>query len=827
MSAKIKNITLELSGKAFTDDTQFTMYNVCRKMFTQWKQLTERADIVSVLLFVADGSEILEYTGDLSQDFEWSYWMGCANHAPRTEGVPERLRRNTHDFPVKYMEDAAPRPYAWLKRLIEVLKETGGEITGKPIRVGAMYDNGPEFAISDFKFNRHREIAEAHTLYPNSFVTCTSRLHEDPKAYAGFPEGVPEGTSIGTFLGRQYKVYSRDLGFDYLWLSNGMGFGTETWGIVGMLFDKKSFYPEKCESAARKMLDFWDDFLREYPDVVLETRGSNYSAGVEIGSDGCPLDVIYRKYKVAPPVNSPWAALLYNPGLEISAWMSHIAEMPGDHFPFRFYIHDPWFMNSPWLDRYGRAPWDLFGPLSVSRITGAGEVQSANRISLLTVDDSWGRMPDQVPREVIPLFDEALNHAPDAPGPLVWVYPFDEYNALVRGDAPRPDIPLIEDFYLGETLQEGVPLNTVISTGNFKELLASGNSMLDHSILVIPVSACAGENWKYVKQCLDKGIRAIFYGSLNSAPQEIAELFHLRAGEPLTGEAKVRCSMAEDEYADHSIAERIIIHPQYTNGGLTEICDVPDHVLAAVSFGTEERAVVVKRVLENGTVTGFVRTLLPSGDVNTDSPRFDYSPKNEICPTATLMRYLLAEFGWKFSNRMWESTFPVPQVTISRNDNAFYFNIFAYDTTAEMRVNTPYGAPILQEMETRIDENGDAVWHPDRSWHKECRCFVKQKQSGVIRAMDFHQEYPYYSEHGKRYYGPFKDAEVRFFVSRKGSGEIEVANPDRYYTSTPLLAAPQLPYTWEKTSDGECIVVKNVTGYLCFARVERYATEEK
>ena len=42
MSAKIKNITLELSGKAFTDDSQFTMYNVCRKMFTQWKLLTDR-----------------------------------------------------------------------------------------------------------------------------------------------------------------------------------------------------------------------------------------------------------------------------------------------------------------------------------------------------------------------------------------------------------------------------------------------------------------------------------------------------------------------------------------------------------------------------------------------------------------------------------------------------------------------------------------------------------------------------------------------------------------------------------------------------------------
>ena len=823
MSAKIKNVTLELSGKAFTDDSQYTMYNVCRKMFTQWKLLTDRADIVSVLLFIADGSEILEYAGDLSQDFEWSYWFGCANHCPQAHGNTERVRRDTHAYPIKYREDAKPRPYAWLKRLIEVIKETGSEITGKPIRVGAMYDNGPEFAISDFKFNRHKEIAEAHTLYPNSFVTCTSKLHADSKPYAGFPDGIPEGTSIGTYLGRQYKAYSRDMGFDYLWLSNGMGFGTETWGIVGMLFDKKEFHPEESGNAARKMLNFWEDFLRECPDAVLETRGSNFSAGVEMGSDACPLDEIYRKFKVAPPVNSPWAALLYNPGLELSAWMSHIAEMPGDHFPFRFYIHDPWFLNSPWLDRYGRAPWDLFGPLSIARITGEGDIQCANRISLLTVDDSWGRMPDQVPREVIPYFDEALDKAPDAPGPLVWVYPFDEYNELVRGKSPRPDVPFTEDLFLGECLQNGLPLNTVISTNNFRKLVENGKDTLDNSVLVIPVSACGGENWNAVKHCLDKAGKIIFYGSLNSAPAEIAELFHLRAGEALTGKAEIRCSMKEDHFADASVSRNITIHPQYTNGGMSEVCEKSENVLASVVFGKEERAAVVKRVLDNGAIVGFVRTLMPSGDTVSDSPRFDYCPAKEVYPSPVLMRYLLAEYGWKFHNRMWESTFPVPQPTICRNDNAFYFNIFAYDTTAEMHINTPYGAPVFQEMENRIDENGDAIVHPTRSWRKECRCFVKQETPGVIRAMDFHQEFPYYSDYGKRYYGPFKNAEVRFFVTRKSTGAIEVANPEAYYTSVPLLQAPLLPYEWEHAADGDCIVVKNVTGYLCFGCVERYA----
>ena len=91
-----------------------------------------------------------------------------------------------------------------------------------------------------------------------------------------------------------------------------------------------------------------------------------------------------------------------------------------------------------------------------------------------------------------------------------------------------------------------------------------------------------------------------------------------------------------------------------------------------------------------------------------------------------------------------------------------------------MHINTPYGAPVFQEMENRIDENGDAIVHPTRSWRKECRCFVKQETPGVIRAMDFHQEFPYYSDYGKRYYGPFKNAEVRFFVSNDAANAMEI-----------------------------------------------------
>ncbi len=694
---KLKNITLELSGKAFPDNSETAMVEVCRKMFTQWRRLTDQAERVSVLLWMADGSEILTYSGDLQQEFEWAYWIGCANPVPSENPTPRQLR-DTHHFPQKYRDNIELRSYAWLKRLIEIIRETGQELTGLPVRAGAIFDNGPEFAVSDFKFKKHREIAQGHTMYPNSFVTCNSILHADAGRYAGFPDGVPEGTSLGTFLGAQYKAFARDLGYDYIWLSNGMGFGTETWKTTGALFDGHEFKPEKAEAAAEEMLRFWRDFRAAAPDAVIETRGSNFSAGVEIASDGAPLKEIYRDFGIAPPVNSPWAALNYNSGLELAAWMSHVAELPGDYFPYRFYTHDPWFLNSPWLDRYGRSPWDIYQPLSICRIDENGRAQTPNSIALLTVDDTYGNMPTQVPDEVIPHLLTALREVPDQAGPLLWIYPFEEYNQ--RRNLKRT---FDEDLFLGEALQQGLPLNSVISTANFRKTRCRAE------ILVAPVTAA--------ESCLDelanRDGKLLIYGSLENVSEKLLKL------------------------------------------------------------------------LKNKQVA--------------------FVPSSMEC--AGQMCEVLSGWGWKLQL----SGSPVPRTTISRHDNAFIYTVFAIDSSADMYVNTPLGAPIPTEMSTRI-KDGDALWRPDRCMHRECRCFIKQPEESVVSCKIQFPAYPGYT--GRRHYSGLKNAEVRFFPPRGFENTLEAMNGPE---PLPLLSDKLLPLNWEDTSFGPCVVLKNISGHLNFA----------
>jgi len=75
----LRDVQLELSLKPFWDISDATRDGVCRELFTQWLPLLRYAETVSVMLLVGDGSEILEYTGDLSQEMEWARYIGTAN----------------------------------------------------------------------------------------------------------------------------------------------------------------------------------------------------------------------------------------------------------------------------------------------------------------------------------------------------------------------------------------------------------------------------------------------------------------------------------------------------------------------------------------------------------------------------------------------------------------------------------------------------------------------------------------------------------------------------------------------------------------------------
>ena len=732
----LQNITLEISLKPFYDSSPDAVREVCRKVFQQWLPLCRVAEQVSILIWASDGSEILDYSGDLQDTFEWAKYIGGANPRSTIPGDPDKLCLHSRYY--LYRDDAPEFTYERLKFIVETLKFIGREITEKPIRVGATFDPGPEFAKSEFKYANHNEICLGNTMGRTSFVSCYGVLHGDSRQYAGFPDGIPEGTPFGKFLGRQSEHFLSDLGFDYIWLSNGFGFGTEAWGVTGAVFDGQTFRPDLCPDIRSKILEFWNLFRSECPKFPIETRGTNLSTGMDLSSDAVPLKDIYAGgFNLKPPVNSPWAAINGDFGLELVGWMSHIAELPGEGFPFRFYTHDPWWLNSPWLDRYKRQPHDIYLPLSVSRINDHGNVEVPDSVELLTVDDSYGRMPDQVPCEVIPHIQKGLSDCPDAPGPVIWVYPFDEYHQHTFDNPKRIYEVFFGDWFMRDAVNQGLPLNTVISTRAFTSAAKDCPDRFLQSVLVTTAPQPESNMSCVLEEFIRHGGRVLLYGPLEHADLRWHSLLGVQINAPLSGEFDMQVAGKIDECSKQS-SNTIRHAAEFSGGGLccTSAGSAHSEILAKAVRGGDERitALHYKRPEWNGGAIAWVRgTLSCNHEQMKNRCVIPYRP-TESYRSERLMRLALSRLGVDVAFRHDMPDQAMPAICISRHRNAFLFSGYVPDQLVDITMRLPAGAPLFQNIQTRI-EDGKTLYRMPLAWHHECRVFVEQ-DGGMLMSTD-------------------------------------------------------------------------------------------
>lgn len=810
---KFKNVTLEMSLKPFTDSTPETMERVCRTVFTQWLALTRETEMVSVMLWAADGSEILDYRGSLEDAFEWAKWIGVAN--PQHPVDPRNPAcRSIHHQPRLYIENPPEFTYAWLKELVCCLKRIGTEITGLPVRVGATFDPGPEFAKSSFKYERHRETCLGNTMGKATMVCCYSRLHADNTVYAGYPDGIPEGTPFGEFLGRQAKAFTEDLGFDYLWLSNGFGFGMETWGLRGAVFDGREFSADRCPEVREKSMVFWNSFRVECPDLPLETRGTNLSTGMDLASDAVPLQEIYETVPgLRPPPNSPWAALNSDFGLELIGWMSHVAEIPEDRFPFRFYTHDPWFLNSPWLDRYQRQPHDIYLPMSVSRIDAAGQVQTPTDLEFLTIDDSYGRLPDQVPNEVTAHILAAREWAPDAPAPLVWVYPFEEYHGMTFRAPYRIEEVFFGDWFMRGAVNNGLPLNTVISTGNFTAIAGTGQNIFAESVLVSPVPDAGSEWARALIAHVKTGGKALVYGPLEHADPGFLELLNLKQVPALDGKFALELAQPFDLFEGDAPVPVLRHHALFSAGGLdgavADSADSATRVLARAIQNGEVRTVSLYRAAD---AWGWGGIAWVRGTVSCDPERTSghllvpLSP-DQAFPAECLMRDALRVLGWDFTVERSSMHIPVPMTCVSRHLNAFIFAGFSANTTAAVHLRTPQGIPLLTDTETRIIGGRGRYAFP-KAWQHECRVFIEQSDTLSVGCRVRHSGLT--GIRRRLEIVGLEQATVRFFHEPGTAGSVEM----RLNSQVPCLVGELAEFEEKRDALGSYLEARGITGQM-------------
>ncbi|MDD5596392.1 MAG: hypothetical protein PHV82_00520 [Victivallaceae bacterium] len=733
---KLENITLEMSLKPFWNPERENCKKICVEMFRQWGPLCRHSDKVSVMLWIGDGSEILEYRGKPEDKFDWGRYLGCINREPTEERLkldPKCLQLHTKGR--LYREDAPDFDYAFLKELIEIIKSVGYKYLKKDILVGATFDPGPEFAKSSFKYERHPEACSASFGGGrNDVVSCSAVLKKDSFAYAAFPAGIQDGTPFGLFFGRQAKAFLDDLDFDFIWFSNGFGFGISPWNYKGALFDGEKYFPEKAIEAKNVMLEFWKLFKEECPDYPVYVRGTNMSAGIDIASDGIPLKEMYKGgYMAIPPVNSPWSALNMDFGLEFAGWMSHIAELPKESFCFRFYTHDPWWVNSPWLERYEREPSDIYLPMAGSRIRQDGKVQTASLINFLTVDNSWGEMPEQVPNEVIPHVMEAFRHAPDEAGPLVWIYPFDEYHEWIMPDNGRIDEVMFGDLFVRDVINRGLALNTVCSVGNYIENKERDQLFLKGRVLISPIPDADSIWEKYLLRHVEQGGGVLLYGPLRHTGKAIRDLLEVDFDKPLGGKMTIELNEDLKSLVENFAPKWNFEHdPVISGGGIEETGG--RNVLATACKNGQKRVYATEAKWGKGRIAwlrGSVSMFCMKNPPEKIAEFRNLPKESETFYPERLFTALLDCFAWRTTFHREGERHREPLMTIHRNNNAFYFSGINHSLAVEVELASPFGAPIMAGLE-QVLKKGSSFYRFPRTWHHECRIFAVQENESIV-----------------------------------------------------------------------------------------------
>ncbi|MBD2844837.1 hypothetical protein IDH44_06505 [Paenibacillus sp. IB182496] len=755
---RLRRVTLEMSLKPFRSLTDEAIEAVCEEAFRQWAPLLDMADTASVLLWTADGSEILVWDGELGRELEWGRYIGFANEWTFDHITDGKRDRKTA---ILYTPEPARFTYRDLQRVIAALKRVGRARCGIPVEVGATFDAGPEFAYSDFKYKDHPEINRAELggrpigLRASYTVVCPwATLHADDVRYAAYPDGIPEGTPFGEFLGGQCASFLPALGFDYIWFSNGFGLSYFPWTYLGANYDGTNMPLADRAELSGKVLGFWDAFHAACPDTRIEVRGTNYGTGMDLAKDCIPIRELYeRGYLAYPPPNSPWGALNHDFGLELTGYLSRIAALPGETYPFRYYPNDPWFWQNPWTDLYDRQPHDIYLPLSVARLDAEGQPQAPGIVELLTIDTEYGELPEDTALEVSAHVRRALRDFPDAPGLMTWVYPFDELHDAAAATPPQTGSIFFHDWFMRHAINEGLPVSGCISSVHAARLLEAGiiagrdagtrdsegaegmgGAALAETILVVATSWLRGDDAQRIADWVACGGRVLLYGPVRDAA--LAELLNVRQVEPLSGEGELTIDAQTDEIAGGSSREMRIDHrPLVSDGGLGELCadaaDPHTRIRARVAVQGQERLFALSRSLPQwqGGAVCWLRGSLPLQDgIVTHLPvRQDAA----LGDSAVVARYLLQDFGYTLLQTKADAASPSAMLLAPRRAGAQRLVGSRRDTSVSFRMRFPEGVPLPTGM-TALAGPGAAELALDGAFAKECRVFVDQPEPALV-----------------------------------------------------------------------------------------------
>ena len=417
-------------------------------------------------------------------------------------------------------------------------------------------------------------------------------------------------------------------------------------------------------------------------------------------------------------------------------------------------------------------------------------------------------MPEKCPLEVIPHVLAALEDRPDRPGPLVWVYPLDEYHEMTFSNNPRLEEPFFADWFMRAAINNGLPLNTVVSSKNYLTSSRAAPDLYRESVLVTTVPASGSPLAAALARHVQSGGKLLLYGPLDCADEAIRKLLNLRLDDPIAGRLEIDLRTNPDRLAERGYATQIQHREAMSAGGCREVLadpkDAATHVTAVVSRDKSQRvAALWREVSASGGRAAWVRgtnsNAYAGGHLLTpDDPKLWFQGD-------LLMRFVLEGFGYRLSVGKQSPEQRNPVMTIARHENGFWFSGYVPNTNVELRLQLPQGAPLLSGMETRLAD-GLACYRLPRAWHRECRVFVVQRE-GELSCIEQHS-----GEIGvarRMLVTGLNDATLRFYPEPTRTRVTFQPNPKFPFTDGPFVK----PQPRDDVL-GEHLAVEHVSGSL-------------
>lgn len=190
---------------------------------------------VTIIFCASNGDHVLCYSGERAASFDWArYNCFAAGVPPRVHNLDwlQRVRDggersfNPYSAGPMFTVSEQPMDYQILAGIYAAIRTVAARRRIDIVLLEYL-EPGPEFCRSEWKTQRHPEVAASGTdagghVVPG-VIDVTLPLAGDSHRYAAYPGGIPAGLPAGDFVAAQTAAFTEDFGLDGVMLGNQFG----------------------------------------------------------------------------------------------------------------------------------------------------------------------------------------------------------------------------------------------------------------------------------------------------------------------------------------------------------------------------------------------------------------------------------------------------------------------------------------------------------------------------------------------------------------------------------------------------------------------------